>query len=186
MHFNRHSELSGRHAFLSASKGHWTNYEDEKLLQVWRTARAAQRGTDLHEYAMTAIRLRIRQGRSKQTLNMYINDAIGFNMRPEVVLKYSDLCFGTADTIGFSEGLLRIHDLKTGVTPGHMRQLEIYAALFCLEYEQKPHLIEIELRIYQNDDIVKHVPDPEVILRIMNKIERFDAILTQQLEEERF
>lgn len=63
-------------------------------------------------------------------MNMYVNDAISFRMVPEQILFYSENCFGTADTIVFRNGTLRIHDLKTGVVPAHMEQLEIYAALF--------------------------------------------------------
>jgi hypothetical protein len=29
--FNKHSNLAGQHAFLSASKYHWVNYTDQKL-----------------------------------------------------------------------------------------------------------------------------------------------------------
>lgn len=71
--------------------------------------------------------------RLNKTLNAYVNDAIGYKMIPEQILFYSDNCFGTADAIVFRNGLLRIHDLKTGVIPAHMEQLEVYAALFCLE-----------------------------------------------------
>ena len=31
MNWNRHSELEGSHAFLSASKYHWINYDSDKL-----------------------------------------------------------------------------------------------------------------------------------------------------------
>ena len=57
MNFNRHSELNGRHAFLSASKYHWVNYSDEKLETVYATALAAKKGTELHNFAAEAIRL---------------------------------------------------------------------------------------------------------------------------------
>lgn len=184
MRFRNHSELEGRHAFLSASKYHWTNYDDERLVQTFRTAMAAKRGTDLHEYAMNAIRLRIKQSRTKQTLNLYINDAISWRMDPEVILRYSDAAYGTVDAISFRDNMLRIHDLKTGVIPAKMRQLLIYAALFCLEYEQKPHLIDIELRIYQNDEVEILVPDPDEVLHIMDKIVRFDEIIRELREEE--
>lgn len=73
--------------------------------------------------------------------------------------------------------MLRIHDLKTGVRPVHIEQLEIYAALFCLEYKVKPTDITIELRIYQNDDIFIHQPEAEDILRIMDKIIHLDKVL---------
>ena len=108
---------------------------------------------------------------------MYVNDAIGFKMKPEQVLYYSDNCFGTADAIMFRNNLLRIHDLKTGVTRAHMEQLEIYAALFCLEYNKKPSDIDMELRIYQNNEIIVHNPTVEDILPIMDKIITFDKLI---------
>ena len=101
-------------------------------------------------------------------------------MDTEVVLYYSDRFFGTADAISFRNRELRIHDLKTGKIPAHMEQLEIYAALFCLEYKIKPGDIDIELRIYQNDDILCHNPTAEDILPIMDKIVHLDKILEKQ------
>ena len=111
---------------------------------------------------------------------MYVNDAIGFRMRPEQILYYSRFCFGTADAIAFDEKnqFLRIHDLKTGEVPAHMEQLLIYAALFCLEYNKKPEeLGGIELRIYQNDQITVHNPEPDEIKAIMSKIKMFNKQL---------
>jgi hypothetical protein len=116
---------------------------------------------------------------------MYVNDAIGFKMIPEQVLFYSENCFGTADSISFRNRLLRIHDLKTGVIPAHMEQLEIYAALFCLEYKIKPADIDIELRIYQHDEILYHTPTAEDIVPIIDKIITFDKVITKlKLEED--
>lgn len=174
MRFNSHSELAGRHAFLSASKYHWINYTDDKLDRTYKTALAAQRGTQLHDFAMQAINLGIKLPRTPKTLNDYVNDAIGYRMTPEQILYYSDNAFGTADTIAFRKEFLRIHDLKTGVNPAHFHQLEIYVALFCLEYGIKPSTIGIELRIYQNDEVLVHEPDVTEIVRIMDKIVTFD------------
>ena len=84
---------------------------------------------------------------------------------------------GTADAISFRNNFLRIHDLKTGTRPVHIEQLEIYAALFCLEYRVKPTDIKIELRIYQNDEILVHEPEAEEIIVIMNKIIHLNKIL---------
>lgn len=95
-------------------------------------------------------------------------------MRSEQVLYYSENAFGTADTISFRRNLLRIHDLKTGVTPASMKQLEVYASLFCLEYGYKPADIDIELRIYQNDEVLIHNPELDSIVHIMDKIITFD------------
>ena len=123
MIFNRHDKLEGLHAFLSASNYHWINYSEEKVEETYSKWRAAQKGTKLHAFAADCIRLGQKLPRSKQTLNMYVNDAIGFKMTPEQILYYSPNCFGTADAIIFRNDFLRIHDLKTGETPAKMEQL---------------------------------------------------------------
>ena len=115
---------------------------------------------------------------------MYVNDAIGFKMIPEQVLYFSENCFGTADAISFRKNLLRIHDLKTGEIPAHMEQLEIYAALFCLEYGYKPSDIDIELRLYQSDTIIYHNPTAEDIVPIIDKIITFDKVINKIKSEE--
>lgn len=179
MIFNKHSDLVGQHAFLSASKYHWINYDDEKLDRVFLQSMAALRGTELHAFAHEAIRLGQRLPSSKKTLNMYVNDAIGFRMVCEQVLLYSDNAFGTPDTIAFRRNKLRIHDLKTGFTATSVHQLEVYAALFCLEYAFRPVDIEIELRIYQNNEVRIYVPDMGDIVFIMDKIKTFDRRITE-------
>jgi hypothetical protein len=152
------------------------NYSDDKLDRNYVARLAAQRGTELHEFASEAIRLGIKLPSSKKTLNMYVNDAIGYNMRPEVPLFYSVNAFGTADAICFRRNKLRIHDLKTGVGESNAaeRQLEVYAAYFCLEYKYRPDSIEMDLRIYQNDEIRMYEGNVERITYIMDKIQAFD------------
>ena len=184
MKFNNHKNLEGCHAFLGASKYHWINYNPDKVAASYRSYLATLKGTELHEFAAKCIQLGQKLPKSKKTLNMYVNDAIGYRMTPEQVLYYSDNCFGTADSISFKDNLLRIHDLKTGVTPAHMEQLEIYAALFCLEYKIKPADIDIELRIYQSDDILVFAPTVEDIVPIMDKIITSDKIISKIKEEE--
>ena len=179
MIFSTHSDLAGQHAFLSASKYHWINYDQEKLAEVYRNAQATRRGTELHAFAHNAIRLGIKLPRSGKTLNMYVNDAIGFRMSTEQVLYYSPNCFGTADTIVFAKDKLRVHDLKTGLIDGSVHQLEIYAALFCLEYAFKPGQIEIELRIYQHDEVVIFAPEVDTIAHLMSKIIVFDQFIDE-------
>lgn len=174
MIFNTHSNLIGQHAFLSASKYHWINYDEDKLDRMYIAALAAQRGTELHSFAHEAIRLGIKLPRTQKTLHMYVNDGLGYRMTPEQILYYSDNAFGTADTITFRRNTLRIHDLKTGVTPTSEHQLEVYAALFCLEYRVKPVEIGIELRIYQNDEVRIYEADPDIITHIMDRIVTFD------------
>ena len=184
MEFNKHKNLEGCHAFLGASKYHWINYDPEKVAASYRNYLATLKGTELHDFAARCIKLGQKLPKSKKTLNMYVNDAIGYRMTPEQVLYYSDNCFGTADSISFKDGLLRIHDLKTGVTPAHMEQLEIYAALFCLEYKIKPADIDIELRIYQSDDIMIFNPTVEDIVPIVDKIITSDKIISKIKTEE--
>ena len=184
MNFIRHSDLIGQHAFLGASKYHWINYDDDKLVQSFLNSLAVQRGTELHDLACQLIRLHVSLPRTQRTLNMYVNDAIQYSLTPEQPLYFSRNCFGTADAIAFRNNFLRIHDLKTGTVQAHMEQLQIYAALFCLEYHVKPGDIGMELRIYQNDAIQLNVPNDMDIDRIMTTIIRFDdKIEKMKLEE---
>ena len=176
MNFNEHWNQVGKHAFLGASKYSWINYDEDKLVESYRNYLAVQRGTELHEFAAKCIELgqKLPRTQAHLTLNEYVNDAIGYRLSPERVLYFSDNAFGTADSISFKNNTLRIHDLKTGVTPAHMEQLEIYAAFFCLEYKKNPEDIMIILRIYQNNDIWEEIPEPGVIRAIMAKIILFD------------
>ena len=183
MRFNTHNNLEGLHAPFSASKSSWLRYTDEKAIEIYTTRKANEMGTILHDWAKRTIDLGIKQPRSQKTLYAYVNDAIGFKMSTEVVLFYSPRFFGTADAICFRNGVLRIHDLKTGKTKVKMEQLEIYAALFCLEYGIKPGDIEMELRIYQSDEIIYHNPTAEDILPIMDRIISLDKIL-KRIDEE--
>nr|DAE02543.1 MAG TPA: Cas system-associated protein [Siphoviridae sp. ctmYS12] len=169
MNFVKHSNLEGLHAPFSASQSAWLRYDTEKALTVYDNMRAKERGTKLHDWAKRTIDLGIKQPRSNKTLYAYVNDAIGFKMSTEVVLYYSPYFFGTADAISFRNNKLRIHDLKTGKS-GHMEQLEVYAALFCLEYKIKPGNIQMELRLYKDNEVIVHEPTAEDILPIMDKI----------------
>lgn len=179
MQFNAHPRLEGLHALFSPSQPHWLRYDDQKAIDIYTNRKASEIGTKMHDWAKRTIDLGIKQPKSKKTIYAYVNDAIGYKMNTEVVLYYSDRFFGTADSICFRNNFLRIHDLKTGKIPAHMEQLEVYAALFCLEYNIKPGNIDMELRIYQGDDILVHNPTAEDILPIMDKIVRLDKILAK-------
>ncbi|QJD49657.1 exonuclease [Gordonia phage Secretariat] len=183
MDFNRHLHLEGKHAYLSASKYHWVRYSEEKLIDNFLNIQSVRRGTELHELASDLIRLGVKLPNNKQTLNSYVNDAIGFRMTPEQTLVYSDNAFGTADAISFRKNKLRIHDLKTGINKASIEQLEIYSAFFCLEYGFKPFDIEMELRIYQNDEIIVHDPERDTIFHIMDRIITFDKLIERIKQE---
>ena len=139
--------------------------------------KAKEIGTRKHALASELIDLRIKMPDNDITFNRYVNDGIAFRMDTEKILYYSEYCFGTADAISFRKNKLRIHDLKTGAIPASMRQLEVYAAFFCLEYYYIPGDIDIELRLYQNDEIIRELPGPEIILPIMDKCRTNTKIL---------
>lgn len=187
MQFNNHKTLQGLHASFPASSSAWLRYDDDKALAVYENKKAADMGTKLHAWAKQTIDLGIKQPRTKKTLYAYVNDAIGFKMDTEVVLFYSERFFGTADAISFRNNALRIHDLKTGKggkIEHHIEQLEIYAALFCLEYRLKPGEIKMELRVYKNDEVLVHNPTAEDIAPIMDKIIHLDKLLAKYEGEE--
>jgi hypothetical protein len=179
MNFNRHYELEGKHAFLSASKYHWLNYDEDRLVTVYENNQAKIRGTLLHQFACDAITYGVPLSEDGSTLSMYVNDCIMDSMIPEVVLYYSKNAFGTADAISFDEDakILRIYDFKSGKTPASMKQLEIYAALFCLEYQINPNDIAIHLRIYQNNEVLFCDSEASDIWNVMDRIIAFDDIL---------
>lgn len=181
--FNNHSWLEGQHARLGASQHSWLGYDEEKMLRVAASAEEARRGTKKHELAKMLIELGERLPDLKKTLNRYVNDAIGFRMTPEVILFATEFSFGTADALSFRNGLLRIHDLKTGTIPGHFEQLEIYAAQFCIEYDERPVDIDMVFRIYQHDDFIEMDGDPLRITSHMSKIKRFSEILGEYRKE---
>ena len=212
MNFINHSDLAGTHAFLSPSQNAWTNYTDEKLVQRYLSAKAVERGTRLHEFAAEAIELNRKQA-GRDTLSLYVNDAIGYKMQPEQTLFYSYNCYGTTDTIAYRRNVLRIHDLKTGEVEAHMKQLYIYAALFCLEYGVKvkelrkkgygdndiseilgvrPNELHFEpekmndiiLRIYQFNEFKEEHPDPQEIRGLMDIIVNDDLVLNNLKAEE--
>jgi len=179
MRFNNHSKLAGSHAMLSPSNYHWVNDDEQKMDARIFSSFSARRGTDLHELAQRMINLKVKLPETGETLNRYVNDSIGFRLEPEVMLFYSMNCYGCADALGFRKNKLRIFDLKTGINKCKVTQLEVYAALFCLEYEHKPVDIEMEFRIYQNDAVQVYDGDPLTVTSIMNQIVVYDKRIDQ-------
>lgn len=213
MNFTRHFQQEGKHAVLSASSWRWINDDIDSLTSRLCAQYAQTIGTLLHAIACRHIQHRIKMNKYDkknvmldllsngipgfvidsldfdkifENLMVYVNDGVSYRMSPEVVLYYSDNFFGTADSISYNETerRLRIHDYKSGVTPAHIEQLEIYAALFCLEYRIKPHEIaETELRIYQNNEILYHNPTADEIREVADKIVSFDKYINQLRQE---
>jgi hypothetical protein len=186
MLFNTHSNLQGQHSFLSASKSSWLRYEVEDLERAWSRAQAAKRGDELHELAANCIRLGQRLEDVQKTLNMYVNDAIRYRMRPEQVLYWSPNAFGTADAIDFRNCILRVWDLKTGRTKADFDQLLTYVAYFCLEYNggRLDGIEEIDLRIYQGNAIKQLTPKNTDIVPIIDRLLFFDKLVTEWKMEE--
>lgn len=182
MILNSHFNLKDTHAFLSPSKHTWINYDEDKLLRVYGNHLAAQEGTRKHVLAHLAIEMG-QKFAGNNTMSMYVNDGIGHRMTCEQILFANEFCYGAADTFSFRDEFLRIHDYKSGVHEANMDQLKIYKAIFCIEYDIRPYAIESELRIYQNNKIVKHVPDPDEIFEIMERIQAYGKILKEAKKE---
>ena len=184
------------HALLGGSKYAWVNYTEEQLYNYVVSTYATTIGTLVHELAAKLIKnkLKITKSEAKKMIMLhllengiprsvidverysenftaYVNDAIGFDMRPEQKLVYSEYAWGTADAISFNEkkGMLRIHDYKNGVTQPSLHQLENYAAFFCLEYHIQPKDISTELRIYWQNQIITGLPTAADIVPIMDE-----------------
>lgn len=192
MIFNTHSHLAGKHATLSASKYHWLRYSEDKLKTWFLTQLQAAKGTQLHNLAALLIQQGVKLPRNTKTLNRYVNDCIGFRMTPEQVLFYSIRSFGTADAIGFEQiedefgnklNVLRIFDLKTGVSKASFDQLLIYAGFFMLEYDMLPGDLDVvEFRIYQNDNVEIWSPQIEDLAYVLDRIKTSDRILEEMFD----
>lgn len=189
--FNRHPSLEGTHAVLSPSNPAWLRYDREKLVGRLKTLQAAALGTELHETAARNIKrgIKLMPHVEWPVLDLYVNDAIEYDMVPEQTLFHSGNCYGTADAIGFEEyldaisgpfdGFLRIHDLKTGSSKVTMDQLYVYAGIFCREYGYKPFRIDGELRIYQGDEVVREPIDRTYLSFVYDRIGWSDEIVEE-------
>jgi hypothetical protein len=178
MIWKEYLHLKNTHAFLSPSKHYWINYTPKKLVSTYENYKKVSLGTKYHQLAAELITLAVRLPNTSASLNSFVNDAIGFKMKSEVILFYSRNCYGTADAVSFFDGILRIHDLKTGRAPGSINQLLIYAGLFVLDYGiDFREIREMHLRIYQNEEIIEFSPAAEDILDVIAKIEEADKIV---------
>jgi hypothetical protein len=203
MNLNNHYDIKGKHALLGCSQFGWMNAKtEEDMLKYLASKYSTTIGTLMHAEAADHITYGVRLNKNDKkhiqfqllrqgipakiiryidfdamydNLMDYVNDCIGFKMIPEKELKYSDKLFGTCDALVYNEKdhFLRIHDLKTGVTPAHMEQLMGYAALFFLDnriYKVKDS--QVELRIYQNNDVDIYNPEPDELLEFMDNFKR--------------
>lgn len=183
MEFNKHPELNGKHSYLSPSQYSWLNYEEGKMKRRWMNEKKKEEGTYLHEMASMMIKTHTEAADITKAIYLFVNDAIGFRMHSEVVLRYSDNAFGTADAISFDakKKILRIHDLKTGTTKPSFKQLDIYAAYFCLEYGIDPTKITVIERLYQGMGYVENIPAPVDIKWTMERVIAADAEVNEAI-----
>lgn len=182
MIWKHYSIPAGSHAPFSASNYHWLGYDVNKATEYIRNMKAKERGTIMHAHAAQCIKLKTPlQG--KDTLAKYVNDCITLNMDPEVLLYYSPYFFGTTDAINV-DSKIRISDLKTGVSKASMKQLYIYDALYCLDYNINPKDINHELRIYQNGEVFTEKPKGKDILPIIDQIKLLNSVITSMPQEE--
>lgn len=211
MIWNNHKELEGKHAFMGASNYHWVNYDDRTFEARYYSQFSQIIGTTIHQLAHDCIVSRTKLNKHDihlvqmalykafvprdaydpslilDNLMAFVNDAIGFHMSSEILLYYNAFCFGTTDAIGYyeKEKILRIHDYKNGVVAADIRQLYIYSALFCLEYKVNPRSLNlIELRIYQNLEVLIDRPTGDVIQEYMDKIQNRTELIKTFLERE--
>jgi hypothetical protein len=188
--FKKHSGLEGTHARYSASKPHWLNWSDDKLELSFDVHDAAAKGTRLHELARRAINDGIKMSEDPEhmvmpyqaTVARYANECIDFGMRAEVIVRYNDEFFGTADALVYEPGLLQISDLKTGVNKVSPTQLYVYAAYFFLDYEIPPLSCRVILRIYQNGEVITIEADMEFVLHIMERVKYIDRKIQARLD----
>lgn len=172
------------HSFASGNIKAYESYDEENLDDVRKGFRNYVRGRyplDQDKTASLAFmfldNMRYVPEESWLSVAQFINDGCQYKMNSEQPLWYSDNAFGTTDAISFYRNKLRIHDLKTGDTPAKLMQLNIYAALFCLEYHKQPDQIKIELAIYQFGNVTKESPDPKDIRDLMDLIVEDDRVL---------
>lgn len=211
MIWNDHSKLKGKHAILSPSNSSWLNYSSEEPAQLFSryvSQYSTEIGTLAHSFAEDRIHYRLKLNKAEKnsllvyllkngiprsvididyiypTVMMYVNDCIGFRMDSEVIVYYSDYCYGTVDAISVSKDILRINDLKTGKIPAKIEQLKTYAALFCLEYNAKPSDLQIDLNLYQAGEIFNCQPEPEEIELIKNQIITLDRMIYNWVMED--
>lgn len=186
MRYNKHFLRSDTpHAILSASNYAWLNYTEDKLVERVMTDKATAIGTKRHAMAAAMIEEGIRAEDIPQTFNMYVNDCIGFRMRPELVLFANEYAFGTADALSFREesNYLRIFDYKSGVNAASFKQLIVYAAFFCIEYKKNPFDLTIELRIYQNNDVRTEMADPDDVAHAIAQTHWAKKIIEREYKE---
>ena len=182
MEWNDHWRLEGRHATLSPSGYHWLNYDADKMRRVTWNNYSKEDGTKMHELASNMILYNIMPEDNENALNQFVIDALTMFKEPmssEILLYYSDECFGTADAIYYNEDKqhLQVHDLKTGVSKPSFKQLWIYCALFCLEYGYKPEKMTFECRLYQLGAMDIDNPQPKQIRSIMKQIVEMSNVI---------
>ena len=57
-------------------------------------------------------------------------------------------------------------------------------SVWSINYKYKPSAIDIELRLYKQDEVLVHHPDPEKISYIMDTIIHFDELIEKSRLQE--
>ena len=102
MQWNDHSRdiPAGAHALFGASNYAWLKYDPEKAIRFYNAILARKKGVELHDTARRCIDNGL-QLKGRNYLSKYVNDAIGYRMRTEQPLKFTNNFFGTSDAIIF-------------------------------------------------------------------------------------
>ena len=120
MNWRDHSRLTGKHALLGASNYHWLNYDADRLTNAVLNYQAKERGTRLHAFAAECIDLKQKLPKNKKTLNTYVNDAIGFRMDTEQVLRSAFCCLASLwRHVGIFEGSAHDYNCVGRAVPGY-------------------------------------------------------------------
>lgn len=169
-----------KHAMFSPSEKSWVNYDRDKIVARYDQVMAVERGTQLHEFAATAIKLKMLLDPSMGVIADYVQDCITLNVETEQEVIYTPEINGTADAIKYDpyENRLYVFDLKTGQSKASIVQLQIYAAIWCAYNGKNPLSMKFDLRIYHNQYPERNCSEEDENLsnRIYDIIEQMNYI----------
>ena len=139
---------------------HGSVYYDLTMLNI--SSKAAERGTALHEESERRLQDSAYQHATLNSVDAYMVDfyvqyvnsmvAPGGKLYVEQKLKWSDVCYGTADAVIVNGDDLKLIDLKTGqkrVTAEGNKQLMLYLAMAVQHFGIDPEKGEMSIEIVQ-------------------------------------